>query len=156
SSSQSSCGNDGTCDGAATPACRRWSATTVCSSQVCTNSGLSDRGAQANTDFCSGSGTCVDNGITNCLQGYNCITTSGTCSSGKCSNVPTASCASNFDCNIPACQTNCTDDSGCVPSYYCDTATKTCKADKANGGTCTTGSQCTSSFCADDVCCDGL
>jgi hypothetical protein len=42
--------------------------------------------------------------------------------------------------------------SSCQPTSTCDTATQKCKALLADGSACTSGSQCQSSYCANNVC----
>ncbi len=82
--SLASCGNDGVCSGSG--ACRKWPASTICNAQSCSDHNLTA------TDYCNGSGTCVDSGSTDCCP---------------------------YDCLGDSCSTSCTSDNGCCDSALC-------------------------------------
>jgi hypothetical protein len=120
SSAQSTCGNDGSCDGtgssAAPGACEKWSNATVCATPIpaCVGSTLT-----ANS-LCSGAGTC-NAGATSSCGAYNC-NAGGT-----------------------ACLTACTLDTECTAGNYCNGAA--CVPVKAAGVACGKNSACTSGIC---------
>jgi len=80
---------------------------------------------QYTVDSCNGSGTCVDGGTVDC---------------------------SPYLCLGDACRSNCTLDSHCVSGYYCNGSA--CVLKKSNGVVCLLGSECSSGFCTDGVCCN--
>lgn len=116
-SAESSCGLDGQCSGSG--ACRYWSSSTVCVAGTCANN------VRHLTDYCSGSGTCVDSGTQNC---------------------------SPYECEGAVCRTGCSSDIHCVSGYYCSGSA--CVAKKPLGQTCGASNQCISGICADGVCCN--
>jgi hypothetical protein len=92
-SAQSTCGNDGFCDGAG--ACRNWASTTVCKAAGCAN------GAVSAQSMCSGTGVCNAGAATSCgayacdAGGLTCRTTcavdsdcGGFCSATTCFAAP--------------------------------------------------------------------
>jgi subtilisin-like proprotein convertase family protein len=117
-SEQAPCGRDGQCNGSGV--CRLWNAATVCAAQSCSGTTL------YKTDYCNGTGTCVDAGTQACDP---------------------------YVCGAGACRTNCGADGDCVVGYYCSAST--CVAKKALGQVCGGGNQCLSGRCVDGVCCDG-
>lgn len=54
------------------------------------------------------------------------------------------------------CRATCTSPSDCLATHYCDGATNTCKPRLANGVSCTTGLQCSTGICAQNVCCNSV
>jgi len=90
-SAASSCGNDGTCDGAG--ACRKWVAGTVCLAASCSTAQLH----AAST--CNGTGTCNAGATTSC-GAYQCA---GNACGTSCAND--AACNSGF-CSAAACYTS--------------------------------------------------
>jgi MYXO-CTERM domain-containing protein len=96
---------------------------------VCTAASCASATSRNVADTCNGTGTCTDNGVQNCATGY-------VCSGG-------------------VCQTQCTDDTSCASSYYCDIPTKQCVADKSSGQACPRDAACSgNSNCVDGVCCN--
>ena len=89
SSPASSCGLDGDCNGSG--ACRKWPSGTICSYQSCSGTNWYP------TEYCNGSGTCVDSGTKTCIpykcqgtgEGYSCYSA---CVSGN-------QCAPGHGCN---------------------------------------------------------
>jgi hypothetical protein len=116
----STCGTDGACDGMG--ACRFHAAGTECVAQSCTGV------TQTNADTCNGSGTCVDNGTTNCTP---------------------------YACGGTSCRTSCGmakpgDDANCAPAYYCDgVGGGACQPKKLTGAACGRGAECLSGVCVD-------
>jgi hypothetical protein len=80
-----SCGNDGTCDGAG--ACRKWAAGTTCGAAACTG------GTLLPVPACNGAGACVAGTPSSCGV-YQCSATSASCKT---------SCTSDADCNNGFC-----------------------------------------------------
>ncbi len=116
------CGQNGLCNGAS--ACQLYASGTLCVAASCASAT-----SRNNQDTCSGAGSCVDNGITNCATGYACVT--------------------------GVCQTSCSSDSQCASAYYCETATSQCVPDKAPGAACPRDGACSGNAnCVDGVCCD--
>jgi MYXO-CTERM domain-containing protein len=95
---QSTCGNDGTCDG--NGGCRRWPAGTVCVPGSCgpDPTGQTIVQYQQYPDTCDGSGACVDKASVAC---------------------------GIFTCNGDTCNTSCQDSTQCIIGY-CVTSTGTC------------------------------
>jgi hypothetical protein len=75
---------------------------------------------------CDGAGTCLDQGPVSCNP-YRC------------------------DQAGVACRVDCTDNAHCVASHYCQSGN--CVPKKPVASPCVQGFECTSSFCADSVCC---
>jgi hypothetical protein len=90
-SSQSTCGQDGTCSGGA---CRKWPLGTVCAAQTCSGN------LQQNADTCNGTGTCVDGGSTSC-GGYLC---SGTACATSCSTDAQCNTGAGYNCRNSQCR----------------------------------------------------
>jgi hypothetical protein len=112
----SSCQRNGSCSGARS--CALYATGTICTAAFCS-------GNVSNlADTCNGLGTCVDNGILNCLP-YVCNPTNGLC---KTSCGTTVDCQSGYECQGTVCK-------------------------KSQGGTCNDDAQCASGFCMDGVCC---
>jgi len=107
---------------------------------------------------CNGSGlcryyakgtTCKANTTTcvgNFAKGYLCD------GLGTCEYEPTGTDCSPHLCLNNQCANPCTADTDCVTGNFCDTGS--CKAKLPNGQQCTAGTQCSSGFCVDGVCCD--
>lgn len=97
-SSQSSCGDDGACDG--NGGCRKWPAGTVCVPGSCgpDPTGQTIVHYQQYPDTCDGNGACVDKASVQC---------------------------GIFTCNGDVCNTSCSVNEQCVIGY-CNTATGTC------------------------------
>jgi hypothetical protein len=76
-----SCGNDGTCDGAG--ACRKWATGTACGVAACAS------GTLLPVPACNGAGTCVAGAPSSCGV-YQCSATGASCKT---------SCTSDADCN---------------------------------------------------------
>jgi hypothetical protein len=118
SSAQSTCGNDGSCDGTgsntAPGACEKWSMATTCAAASCTGSTLTA------TRLCDGSGTC---------------------------NAPMTSSCGAYNCNAggTACLTACTLDTQCTAGNYCNGTA--CVPTKAPGVACSKNSACVSGVC---------
>jgi hypothetical protein len=111
------CGNTGFCNGAG--ACEQKSASTTCGSPVSCN-GTTFQPAS----HCSGSGTCVQAGTSDCGA---------------------------YQCGVNACKTSCAGDGDCTGSYWCSGGS--CVAKKANGAACGGGNQCVNGNCVDGSCC---
>jgi hypothetical protein len=103
------CGLDGLCNGSG--ACRYWGPSVACAAQNCVNHIFTP------TDYCSGSGFCLDSGSFDCCPfdcsgdacGTVCLTDNNCC--------PTALCKSNTQCQ------NCSNAVPCDKGQYC------CKGD---------------------------
>lgn len=113
-----SCQRDGTCDGAGE--CRLYPAATECNAGSCTGQ------TWTQPDTCDGSGSCVDNGVTDCAP-YACGST-GTC------------------------RTSCSQPSHCTTDAVCEAST--CILKQPLGQPCGGAIECISGFCVDGVCCD--
>ncbi len=131
----STCGNDGTCNGAG--ACRKYAAGTECKPPTCA------AGKQTTAGVCNGSGSCNNGTSTNCTP-YVCgataclatCTKAADCSSGTCLNGACggklgngAACIANSECSS----------SNCVDSVCCNTgctgACQACSALRKGSGT---------------------
>lgn len=64
-----------------------------------------------------------------------------------------AACGAPYVCVAGSCATTCTDakDAACAPTHFC--AVSNCVPKKAIAAGCSAGSQCTSGFCSESVCC---
>ena len=104
-------------------ACARYPAGTTCSAARC------DRPLANSTPAsqCDGAGTCVPRSVVACGV-YTCNNTTG------------------------ACNTRCTINGDCQPSFACDVPTGVCLREQ--GEFCTTNADCVTGFCADNVCCN--
>ncbi len=91
---QSTCGRDGTCDGAG--ACRKWPAATVCASSTCDAAANTSVGASK----CDGSGNCVAPASVTCAP-YTCKSDNTACYS-TCTAGGTE-CAAGKACNAGSC-----------------------------------------------------
>ncbi len=87
----STCGHDGTCDGAG--ACRLYSNTTACSTGSCTGSTLTA------ASMCDGAGTCVAGGTSSC-NAYQC-NAGGTACATTCTSD--ANCGTGYFCAAGSC-----------------------------------------------------
>jgi len=91
-------------------------------------------------------------GTTSCVDGK---VTGKVCNgAGACGDATGVSCGA-YACMTTACATSCTEGTAatdCATNAYC-TTTGTCALKKSNGTACTSGKECTSSFCVDGVCC---
>ena len=116
-----------------------------------------------------------------CVDGYCCSTAcagacdvcsvslgasaDGTCSPAALGYSGNPTCAGGYVCNgtSPTCPTTCSADADCASGSYC-AANGTCKAQKAQGGTCSPAAgvdclqgqcrECTTGSCVDGVCCN--
>ena len=127
-SATTSCGNDGTCNGAG--ACRKWSTSTLCIPSSCPS-----ETTEKKPSFCDGSGACAATAATSCAAGYACV-------SGACKTACTVDtdCASTHYCTGGACVVKKTNGTTCVAgnecsSGQCPTQDKVC-CDTACSGTC--------------------
>jgi hypothetical protein len=108
---------------------------------------------------CNGSGACrlwiggTVCGAAACNSTTNAVTAQSTCDgTGHCVAGATTTCAPYVCQTATACYASCTGtNTGCA-------AGKTCNAGscglKSNGATCSTNAECSSTFCADGVCCN--
>jgi hypothetical protein len=90
---QSSCGSDGTCNGAA--ACAKWAPGTSCRSAVCSADGASSTAAGS----CDGAGSCPAGVVTSC-GAYRCNVGTGLC---RTNCVGPADCAAEKSCVAGSC-----------------------------------------------------
>jgi hypothetical protein len=119
------CGFDGTCDGSG--GCRKYPAGTQCKAASC--SGATFMPASA----CDGQGKCMAATSIDCTP-YNCGTVNAALT----------------------CLTTCTTGGNeCIAGATCMNASCGAKPKQPNGAGCTAGTDCTSTHCADGVCCDG-
>jgi hypothetical protein len=81
--------------------------------------------------ICDGKGSCGLT-LTDCTGGYACDAT------GK----------------PVACRSTCSANTDCLAGYYCNGTNNMCAGTKADGLTCQTDAECTSSHCASGVCCN--
>ena len=106
--------------------------------------------------LCDGNGSCrefakdtTSCGATQCIGG-NAVgllcNGAGQCLQG------TAGCEP-YECRNDACLTACSDDNDCVGNAYC-TSTGACAEKLVQGSACSSGNECESGFCVDQVCCD--
>jgi hypothetical protein len=111
----------------------------------------------ATGDYCNGAGACqkasasTPCATTACSNGTvtgSLCNGSGTCISSS------SSCNPYFCANATSCATTCSSDNDCVANAFCRTSDHTCQSDRANGLSCSGGSQCVSGNCVDGVCCD--
>jgi MYXO-CTERM domain-containing protein len=131
----SSCGQNGSCNGAGV--CQKYASGTTCLAASCASAT-----ARNVADTCNGTGTCTDNGVQNCAAGYACI-------SGVCQTQCTSDdqCASSSYCDIPtkqcvadktsgqACVRDaaCSGNANCVDGVCCNSScTGTCRSCVAN------------------------
>ncbi len=91
-------------------------------------------------------GSSICDTMTNKARGLLC---SG---SGTCANDPGGVDCRNFLCANGSCPNSCTLDTQCIATAYCKLGT--CIPKVANGVACTSGNQCSSTICADGVCCN--
>lgn len=116
-------------------------------------------------DTCLHDGTCDGKGACHSYEsGRSCG--SGTCAgstftpgkvcngSGLCVAGGTANDCGQSACAVDGCKTACTSTADCASGSTCVIATRVCAPKKANGTTCTLGSECVSNACVDGVCCE--
>jgi hypothetical protein len=72
------------------------------------------------------------------------------CNGGGLCTLSFTSCSA-YSCKGSACGANCTQESDCLPGYYCDSATTKCQPTFGNGLNCTNSNECTSGFCTTGV-----
>jgi hypothetical protein len=104
---------------------------------------------------CDGQGTCRRYPAgTECAAGrcegateYAASTCDG---SGACNPGASTSCAPN-SCREDACASACVGDTDCQTGFFCENSA--CKLKRSSGTACTSGGQCATGFCVDDVCC---
>jgi len=119
-------------------------------------------GTCGQTGACDGSGTCK-------LQtsGFSCGTGSvcdGNTAKGQqcdglgaCVNNPSGTDCAEKKCVSPVgCKGDCTDDTGCSSTGWCDKSVtpSLCKVKKKNGVACSAANECENPFCVDGVCCN--
>jgi MYXO-CTERM domain-containing protein len=108
------------------------------------------------TGLCNGAGACQLYASGTVCAAPSCVggvQVNSLCNgSGSCATT-TVSCAP-YICAQSLCGTDCTGDAQCAGTSYCQISNATCQPDKANGGTCTSPSQCTSGNCIDGFCCN--
>ena len=121
----STCGFDGTCDGAG--ACRKYRAGSVCKTQACANG--SSTLAPAST--CNGSGTCVADTAISCSN-YACDSASNTCRS-TCTGD--ANCSASAYCSGNTCTPKKSDGAVCSGANQCRSGT-------CGGRCCPAGTNC--------------
>jgi len=117
---QTSCGQDGECDGAA--ACRLWAGSTVCAAQSCVNPTTLHQ-----EDLCDGLGSCVDSGTMDCSP-YKCndggddcrtsCTADGHCVDGNYCNA--TSCTAKKGNGQPCGGSNECSSDFCIDGYCCN------------------------------------
>jgi len=103
---ESSCGYDGTCNGAGM--CAYWAEQTVCEEQTCTDHTLYE------VDYCSGLGVCVDGGTMDCCPYV--------CGDDECRAVCAADqhCCGGFYCSEQACLAKKADGTVCDAAGECE------------------------------------
>jgi hypothetical protein len=130
-----------------------------------------DNDCSASTDTCGTTGSC--DGTGKCAVAAATMPCTGTsaCSAGQLTVTPatcdgkgacvlgspaTSACPGGVACmSTSAClPSSCTTDNNCNTGSFCDPSSHTCTAKRDLGGTCSGGTQCTSGFCADGVCCN--
>jgi hypothetical protein len=114
-------------------------ASTVCHTFTCTSGVCGSTFANAST-ACS-TPSCLNS--TTVQQGGTCDG-AGTCQPGNQVNC------SPYICSGTACKTSCSSPGDCASGFDCS-ATNVCK--KAQGQTCSGGTECASGFCVDGYCC---
>jgi hypothetical protein len=154
---------DGKCDGQC-ESCKQTGSVGKC---------IAVKGAPlATRTACGGTGTCQgqcdgSNGQACTFPDSSSVCTAATCTLGKattasvcngsgaCTVVATSACASNLCATDGSgkCSGSCTAAS-CSTGFYCD-STGTCAKTLDNGVSCSVGTQCSSGYCVDGVCCDG-
>ncbi|MBI5529195.1 MAG: hypothetical protein HY897_22960, partial [Deltaproteobacteria bacterium] len=149
--SQANC-DTGFCSGSR-GACQKATSGT-CVAQSCT----ADLNSINLADTCNGSGTCIDNGTSNCLP-YKCNGATGAC---KTSCSVTADCQTGYDCAGTVCKKidgqACTADGECFHNKCCGAPAGICRdlaTDPANCGACGTicsGNHVPTPTCGASVC----
>lgn len=128
-SNEGPCGLDGTCDGAS--ACRYYSSTTEFVPAFCAADDL-----LYGADLCDGAGGVTDGGSSDCAP-YACPTGADACA---------VTCATDADCGADAfCDVNDLDG-----DYVVDE----CLFKRDVGNACAVGTECSSTYCFDAVCCN--
>ncbi|MEW5738014.1 MAG: hypothetical protein AB1938_03755 [Myxococcota bacterium] len=127
-----------------------------CNSGVCevlvSNGGACTVNEQCASTFCA-AGTCCES-----VCSGPCQTCAAAGSEGRCTPLPentAAAACGDYACDgiNGACPTTCTTPRQCAPGRYCNPGGQ-CVQLKANGEACQSSPECTSTFCADGVCCD--
>ncbi len=137
----STCGTDGTCDGAG--ACRNYVSGTVCQAASCT--GITELPART----CDGAGACGSSTAKSCATGYVC---SGAACATSCTTD--ASCATGYHCNGGACVVSKADGSTCGRARECTSGNcvdGVC-CESACGGACEACSAALKGFGVDGKC----
>lgn len=109
------------------------------------------------TQSCDGNGLCKSDNGEGCTQGSDCI--SGFCVDGVCCNSACGTVCSG--CAVPGSVGSCSPipngNDDFFPTDACVGADKSCNGAGAckriTGSSCTTGTECSSGFCVDDICC---
>ena len=125
SQSASSCGLDGTCNGAG--ACAYHDSGTQCGAAECSGGNI------YNPRVCNGGGTCLGASLDRDCGFYNCYTSGA---SAACYN----SCSSDSHCDAGA-------------GAWCNSQTNQCVTGKRPGESCSNNGQCGTGVCNDGVCC---
>ena len=116
-----------------------------------------DAGGCGFDGFCDGAGACRNRvagtacGMTQCTG--NVVTGQICDGSGTCINDTTGTDCAPWVCKGNACASPCSDNTDCVAGNYCDTTSGDCKPLEPVGSPCVVNAECTSTFCADSVCC---
>ncbi len=120
--------------------------------QTCNNTDCAQAGCrECGTGFCT-DGFCCEAACGGACE--SCSAMPGSCivaSLGAAGRPP--SCAP-YVCSgsTNACPMTCATDAACAAGYYCSGGS--CVAKKARGQSCATANECTTTFCADSVCCN--
>jgi len=151
---QSTCNQDGDCDGAG--GCRLWIAGTECVAPSCSAD------TEHYADTCDGAGVCQDGGSAECPD-QTCVPGSGstpshvelddTCGASACGDGGTQTCTGYVTCDGIDCPTTCAGDGDCVTGYSCD-GSNHCVPGSGLGSPCSIPGDCASGHCVDDVCCN--
>lgn len=118
------------------------------------NGGGCTSNAMCQSGFCV-AGTCCDSACSPamaCVDGASFSTTTiKSCGTGTCQSTTTNCGWYKCDANKTDCLKSCTSDAHCHTGYFCISGV--CDK-KPNGTTCSAGSECQSTVCAEGVCCN--
>jgi hypothetical protein len=108
---------------------------------------------------CDGAGRCELYGAGTVCEPARCdpdgqFVSARTCGGGACAPAVAEACHLAVCDPDSGCKHECGGDGDCVEQSYCDAASQTCAAQKANGASCAADHECLSVHCADGVCCD--
>lgn len=127
-----SCDASGNCKKKTGQGC---SAGTECVTGNCVDSYCCDTACSGGCDACSAAAGASQNGTCTVLSAG----AAGQCSPYKCGGTA-------------VCPTTCSSDGNCAAGYYC--SGNACLPKKALGASCSNTNECTSTYCADGVCCN--